>query len=426
MTVVEVVMFLISSLILGVIFFQLAAISPQGFLSMPCLLLATCGFYFLYIPIAVLNSDNNYFMGLSIQRPIVFLASIWLYLAGALFGIKLGQRRPDTAGTCAQIFEWQLLRLEASFWVIAVSGCVYLSAVGVLEIIQLSAQSNVEGPEFKLLFVLQSLNLLIPLTVIAAIRRDFDRWSVALILLVFSIFLIAGFRFRLLILLFSLATAFMLLKGWKPRLSLFAPLGLLFLLSMNIIGQTRSYGAGLSFENFNAADLFTISGSFGAEAGVSLATAYIAENIPADLFYFDPWIVGLARLIPSALWPGKPSPDYLYYILGGTDQIHAESAGIAFAQPGEILLQFGYFGVPVIAALYFTAASKISSTGAKWGGVYGLALFSICPAFFGYYMISRGYFFQVLADGIFIVGPALFLGRISRNIISIRTPNLAN
>lgn len=426
MTVVEVVIFLISSLILGAIFFQLAKVSTQGFLSMPCLLLATCGFYFLYIPIAVLNFGDNYFMGLSIRRPVVFLASIWLYMAGALFGIKLGQGSPVAAGTRTQPFERQPLRLEASFWLIAVSGCVYLSAVGVLQIIQLSAQISVEGPEFKLLFVLQSLNLLIPLTIIAAIRRGFDRWSAVLILLVFSVFMIAGFRYRLLILLFSLATAFMHLKGWKPRLSLFAPLGLLFLFSMNIIGQTRSYGAGLSFENFNAADLFTIGGSFGAEVGVSLATAYIAENVPADLFYFDPWIVGLARLIPSALWSEKPFPDYLYYILGGTDQIHAESAGIAFAQPGEILLQFGFFGVPVLAALYFTVASKISSTGAKWGGVYGLTLFSICPAFFGYYMISRGYFFQVLADGIFIVGPALFLGGISRNVRFVRSLNPAN
>lgn len=413
MTTLEFSLFLSSALVLGFLFLRSAAAAPEGCLCLSCVLLVTTAFYFIYLPMTALLTGANYFMGLSIGSPIFLLVVVWLYLFGALLGFDLATKIGSvTTQFCTGFPPRSFHRVEFVFWGCATLGCLLLVNVGALQFTESDLPQGGGGSEFKFLFVLQSLNLLIPLTLILSIRRRFDRLSLFVISVVLFLFLTAGFRFRLLILLFSLATAFVLINGWKPRLSIVAPLGFLFLISMNVIGQIRTYGSGVSFEGFNATDLLNTSGSFGGETGVILATAYIAENVPQKLYYFDPWIVAVARLIPSVVWPEKPTPDYLYYILSGTDTIHADSAGIAFSQPAEILLQFGYVGLAVVAAMYFAIAAKISSTGTKWAGVYGLALSSLCPAFFGYYMISRGYFFQILADGLFIIGPALLLGRL--------------
>lgn len=383
-----------------------------GYLSLPCILTLTCIFYFIAMPLSSLTSGIDNFMGLVISSPLNLLAMLWLYLIGAFLGIEQAFKCNPTGD---DVFFQPAFRSEALMWLFAVVGIFYLMSQGSLQLLGAEFSLANQRQESQLLFILQALNLIMPLTLIVAIRRRFDRVSLILIVFTMYVLVIAGFRYRIVIFLLSLATAYLFTSGRKASLFLLVPSGIAFFFLMVVFGAARQYGAGINLENIDGLDIFASAGSFGAEIGVALATAYIAENPPSPPYYLEPWIIGFTRLVPSFLWPGKPEPVYLSYIVGGTDVVGAETMGIAFAQPGEILLQFGFAGVLIISAIYFFIGSRLSLIGRNSGCEYGITLYSICPAFFGYYMVSRGYFFQILADGLFTLGAPLLLMWLSRN-----------
>jgi hypothetical protein len=68
----------------------------------------------------------------------------------------------------------------------------------------------------------------------------------------------------------------------------------------------------------------------------------------------------------------------------------------------------GWWGLLPLAFIYFLIAGWLVKRAAYRGGDARLAACALIPPFFGYYMQTRGYFFQIFADCLFMVGP-LFL-----------------
>jgi hypothetical protein len=259
----------------------------------------------------------------------------------------------------------------------------------------------------ELAFITQAYNMMVPLTLILLLRDNFKWRSLIVLAFVLVVFLQVGFRFRILIMLSGVATSFLLVRHIKIRIS-FAIAGCaaaLFL--VNLLGQIRRYGEGIDLSRLEDVSIGDF-GSFAGEFGIVFVTAYIAANPLPDLALFEPWTVAIARLVPSFIWNDKPTADYMRHFISGATAEGADKAGVAAPQQVEMLLQFGWLGVPFLAFLYFSIAVWLISRFHKLGREARIAGCALAPAYFGYYMQTRGYFFQIFADAIFMIGP-LFL-----------------
>lgn len=87
----------------------------------------------------------------------------------------------------------------------------------------------------------------------------------------------------------------------------------------------------------------------------------------------------------------------------------AEQAGIAATQHVEMLLQWGWLGLGPLSFLYFCIACLLLSRLHKLDRTVRIAGYSLVPAYFGFYMQTRGYFFQIFADAIFMLAPLYLL-----------------
>jgi hypothetical protein len=179
---------------------------------------------------------------------------------------------------------------------------------------------------------------------------------------------------------------------------------------VNVLAQIRRYGQGVDLSALEDASVGDFFSSFPGEIGIVFVTAYIAANPLPALAMFEPWTVALARLVPSFLWPDKPTADYTLYFAAGLTAEGADKAGVAAPQQVEMLLQFGWIGVPLLAFFYFSIAIWLVSRLHKLGREARIAGCSLVPVYFGYYMQTRGgYFFQIFADAIFVIGPLFLL-----------------
>ena len=187
----------------------------------------------------------------------------------------------------------------------------------------------------------------------------------------------------------------------------------------NLIGMVRRYGQGIDYNNLGEASEEHVS-SFSGEAGIVYTLGYIADHRLPDFVMFEPWTVGLARLIPSFIWQDKPTLSYGRYILDITET-NSFGAGVAAPQHVEMLFQFGWFGLPLLAFIYFYIIAYLIHRLNLLGYEARVAGCSLAPVFFGFYMQSRGYFFQILSDGLFIFGPMFLVHLFETPLGSLKT-----
>ena len=178
---------------------------------------------------------------------------------------------------------------------------------------------------------------------------------------------------------------------------------------VNAIGVTRTYGAGLELRNIEGLTLIDLLFSFRGEIGSLFVLLHIAETPPPELVYFAPWTVAAARLIPTFLWPNKPYPEYLLSYSAGFPDSNATQSGVVGPHQAELLLQFGWYGLPLLAFINFIIACHTIHRLQLLGREARIADCAVVPAFFGFYMQQRGYFFQLLCEYLFTFGPLFLL-----------------
>lgn len=379
-------------------------------LSLPSVFSITGIVYFFLFPVIAWSTGTIEFYGMTLTSLQHAHSLLLQYVLGALLAFafnfrslsesKLGTTRPNGAQIRGAIY--RLL------WVLATFGVVYQVATGRLNVTGMQQYEFMKDKVGSFSFVTQSLNLLIPLTLTLLVRRRFDLLSLFIAALVFVIFIQAGFRFRLLILACGAVIAFSLSRGIKIRLIYTFAGAAAAMYAVNILGMIRRYGQGIDLSRLqvqSGADVFT---KVGGELGPVFVTAKVADSPITTYATIEPWLVGIARLVPSFVWSDKPTARYLSSFYSGL-AVNADRAGIAAPQPVEMLLQFGWYGVALLSFCYFTIACALHRQSLRLtpqGRIVGVAL--IAP-FFGYYMQTRGYFFQILADGLFIILPIFVL-----------------
>jgi hypothetical protein len=395
------------------VFIYFARALPLGALCLPSLTALTSLFYFYIMPVSALLAGVDTFFGMTLHSlDDIHWVSI-LYMLGVAAASFVNISALSIPPTSKDDIETPIDKLYLSLWGIAFLGLFILMALGQLNLTS-GDDYEVNYQVSNLAFLNLSFSMTLPLTLIFLMHDRFRYKSILLLLVVLYIYSIAAFRFRILILLCGASICFAVTHKFKVR-SWMAPLGgTVIVILMNLIGMIRRYGGGLNLENADNKSFGEILANFGGELGIVFVAQYTAENPFNPTIYFEPWLVALARFVPTFLWPDKPAASYLADFSNGFLQSAAASkAGMAAPQQVEMIYQFGWYGVPVIAFVYFSIASGLMRPIGRITREARIAGFALIPPFFGYYMQSRGYFFQMAAEAMFTFAP-LFILHIGR------------
>ena len=149
-------------------------------------------------------------------------------------------------------------------------------------------------------------------------------------------------------------------KGQRPSLQTVA-IGLLLVFAFGIT-LPRQYRNGLDGITFTDAIASSISdpgrqvGEFlgGADTGMVDDLAIELQFVPASLNYQfgNTYLEALVRPVPRALWSGKPIEADSQLMRAIWPRFQAAGIGFAFSFFGEPFLNFGWFGVFILALIF--------------------------------------------------------------------------
>jgi hypothetical protein len=379
-----------------------------GAMSLPCMTVMTSMIYFFAMPAISFAGGNVEFFGMYMTSMEWPHFAVLLYSLGAM--AAFAANRKDLQFNPASTLPFERKYHPTVYYTLVFAAVIGLAVHISLGRLNLTAADDYEFAKSvgDLAFINLFFTMMIPLTIIHLIRENFNVRSLIVLAVVSFILLQTGFRYRLIFMTYAVAASFLLVRGTKIRVSYVVVGTLVGVLGNNAMVTSRKYGQGVDISKLDGMGWLDILQSFGGEVGPLYSFTYTASNPLPDLAYFTPWTVAIARLVPSFIWPDKPTADYLAHYFGGFVSPGVEKAGIAAPQQVEMLLQFGWFGLPFLAFLYFSIAAFLLHRISKLGREARITGYALAPVFFGFYMQTRGYFFQTLSDGLFTFGP-LFL-----------------
>lgn len=394
-------------------YFASAHVFTLGAMSLPSMLLMTSFIYFFVMPALAFEGGRAEFLGLPIYSLEWPHLAVGLYTLGAIAACYLSRRRlisePAQARPNDRPLNVRMLLFLAAFTVLAIFALLALGRLNP------TGDENVQASEMadKLRFLNLFLTMIVPLVLVFLIRDNFGLTSLVIMAVACLVLTLSGFRYRLVFIAFAATAAYLMVRQIRVRMAFVLGASFLGLLGVNFFSKTRQRGEGLNFNRAEGMTSTDILQSFGGEVGPLFSFSNVANHPIHDFYYLEPWTVAIARLVPTFIWADKPRPDYLYIALEGFPD-DAKNAGVAIPQHVEILLQFGWIGLPIIAFLYFWFAAYILDRLSRLGREARIAGFALVPVFFGFYMPTRGYFFQALTDGLFTFGPLFLLYAFSR------------
>jgi hypothetical protein len=404
------------------IFLHFAKVSPLGAISLPCAAVLTSFLYFYFMPVVLVMTGRNYLLGMELTSLEDTHWVTLLYVLGMATACGLNQRKLHVISLNADEIDMPLNRVVFfGLWALSLSSILALFLFG-----QLSLAGDIE---YKLLttdtpiaFLNLGLSLAEPITLIYLIRDNFGFKSLGVLTGVLYVFSVAGFRYRVLILLCAVGIAFLIVRRIRVRISMVIAGAITGVYLMNLMGMARRYGTGFQSVDLGSLSMTEILTGFGGESGIVYVTQYAASN-PPEWIWFEPYIISVVRLVPSFIWPDKPTASYLtlwssYFF----DQNAARGFGLAAPQQVEMLYQFGQAGVFVLAFIYFTLINRLQYAMARVSHDARIAGLSLIPPFFGYFMQSRGYFYQIFLDAVFTFAPVFLvhIGMTRRHGSSVR------
>lgn len=274
-------------------------------------------------------------------------------------------------------------------------------------------------------YFLLSINFLVPgICLLFAYwlktRRQFA-WLVVATLICVGLYLTLGFRYRIILLIGSLAITYYLAIGKRPN-PILAPLLIGGLISlMGIINITRSYGSGLDTEKLEETDTEVYYKSGLRESMIFQTSGAVIATSSAKQQYvgITPIVSTLLFPIPQRFYPQKNSAAYVLTIL---KSIYGDKyfQGSAFMAYGEHYLSFGWWGVVgwglLIGWLYRRIWNWFSSNKSNLWVIVAYAV----TVSFAFILLSRGYLPQVTMLFFFSVFPIYFVMGIVRRRFAFR------
>ena len=353
-----VLVLLIAALTIGALVVNYARNDYYSLFSPVSMLSIVFVYYVLAGPLISLNNGETFYR-LVEHREYFFAA--WLISFIALVSFLLGfnismSNRPSVRVPLQNFDEMSLQKNGRWLIIISIVFLLIISGTGGLagrvSFLDPTSGANLGyGGAFRNYF-LHGMNFLISACCIFLIlgllgKTSWIYFLLALVLAV-AVFTKEGFRFRHILLGYSLFSAFYLFKRKKPSLVLLTAMVLMGITIMGFIRVSRIYGRGLDVsraEGIAQQELFMEG--FG-ETSTFMTTGFLMEMVPDVYEYigFDPITQSLAMPIPRVLWPGKPSGDYLR-IIEGLYGGGMAGRGVAVLSYGEYYLAFGYAGAVI-------------------------------------------------------------------------------
>lgn len=233
-----------------------------------------------------------------------------------------------------------------------------------------------------------------------------------LMLVALSIYVIGGFRYRILIFFIVFATFFYLYPKVRGiNYFVVIPVFLVVYFSMGVIEKTRMYGQGL---DANALLELRESGNISESEENMFVYEFSAECMGRykveDFLLFEPLANAVCSPLPRSLFPWKPKGTYLRE---ANIRIYGTiSRGCAYLNITEAYLSFGWLGI-IIYALVLGLLSRMVWTNylANSGSIGAILLLGLFNGTL-YQIIARGYMSQALTTFIYYVVIPFFLAAV--------------
>lgn len=221
--------------------------------------------------------------------------------------------------------------------------------------------------------------------------------KIAVIWFILTLYIICGFRFRIVMLGISLFTVMHLYpKVRKINYKIIIPITICLYILFGIMDSARNYGSGLdraAFENF---DISKQKGPAENSAVFSF-TGYAMNQTQDHLILFEPIWSTITLPIPRSIFKDKPNAEYLHRL--GSKEL----GGAAMLYYGEGFMSFGWLGVCLYGCILGIFAKKIwgnyLNNPNNYGAILLLSLFNAMT----YFIISRGYMPQMVMNFIYYV-----------------------
>jgi len=303
-----------------------------------------------------------------------------------------------------------------SFFLLKLEALLFASSAPLGSIQSISLLNWVSN-SFLLNYLSLSANFLVPGVVLqysAWLRQRKNLYGVvAWFLIASSIFLVDGFRYRLLLLVFPLILLWLFYSKKKPRLIL------LILFMVAFVGLNGAYSVARhisrhnpeanqyeSIVRFNPLEMF---GSSFEEAGVFFTTSAVIRSLPEQTNFvgWAPLFNALLQPVPRDLFRQKPSGEYSSKI---REKIYNSPVSFtAYLNYAEYYIAFGWTGVIALSILFGFLLRRLW-TWFLWRQYEPLAqAVYLLNSSYLYVVISRGYVAQVVMLYCLTVMPIMIL-----------------
>lgn len=230
-----------------------------------------------------------------------------------------------------------------------------------------------------------------------------------------GIFISLGFRYRLVLLLASMAIVYYYAMGRRPNVIFISLAVFVFISLMGIINISRQYNAGLNVAKLEDEDSEGYYASGLREAYIFQTSGAIIDIVPERHPHagIQPIVSTITFPIPRAFYPEKNSAEYLFDAL---DAIYGKtvSKGAAILSYGEYYLAFGWAGVIIGCGLFGWVYRKLWNWYlANSTNEFVMTAYAVTVSYL-YVIISRGYLPQVVNLFFFSVLPVYVALRFAR------------
>lgn len=219
------------------------------------------------------------------------------------------------------------------------------------------------------------------------------------------LFVYAGFRYRIAILIFAELLPLLLShRSVLARIIVFTNVVFIVMI-LGVFGQFRAYGAlefTSSIRDANFSPLISIVQS--GEQTVSLSTIAVVDNIQSiPKIGMEPFAVTLTHFIPSAIWPEKQRANYLEAYFDVSKEL--KNKGVAMHDLAQAILMFGLEGLPFTAFVFGIISGFLFRAAVHRSPNHQFTI--ACLLLFAVFIPTRGYFAQQITWALTFVVPAI-------------------